>query len=249
MSPAPGQPRYRAIAAELRARIEDGRLAPGAPLPTENALMGEFGVSRGTVREAIAVLRSDGLVVTTHGRGTHVRAVGPTAPGDGIYRQRRDGIAGEAEGSRRAEKLLGTAQVAVEHAEVPATETLAELLGVEPGTPVLRRRVRLESAGAARRLSDSYYRADVADAGLTDPAYEPLARLEAAGETITRVREVVRSRMPTLDESDALALGPDVPVLVVTRQSFNQERVIEVVNDLVLPADRNELEYDLRVLR
>jgi DNA-binding GntR family transcriptional regulator len=66
------------------------------------------------------------------------------------------------------------------------------------------------------------------------------------GVNVTSVREVVRSRMPTAAERDALALGPEIPVLVVTRHSYDEGRVVEVINDVVLPADRSELEYDLR---
>ncbi|MFG3697060.1 GntR family transcriptional regulator [Micromonospora sp. NPDC047620] len=71
--PAPhyGQPRYRVIAAELRRRIESGVIPPGALLPAESVLTVEFRASRGTIRQAIAVLRETALVVTEHGRGTY----------------------------------------------------------------------------------------------------------------------------------------------------------------------------------
>ncbi|WFF01555.1 GntR family transcriptional regulator [Micromonospora sp. WMMD964] len=70
-TPHYGQPRYRAIAEELRERIESGVLAPGALLPAESALAAEFEAARGTVRQAIAALREAGLVATEHGRGTY----------------------------------------------------------------------------------------------------------------------------------------------------------------------------------
>jgi GntR family transcriptional regulator, transcriptional repressor for pyruvate dehydrogenase complex len=59
----------------LGERIRDGRLAPGDKLPTEAAVMAEFGVSRTVVREAISKLQAGGLVETRHGIGTFV--VGP----------------------------------------------------------------------------------------------------------------------------------------------------------------------------
>ena len=58
-------------------RIRDGRLDTGAKLPTETALMAEFGVSRTVVREALSKLQAGGLVVTRHGIGSFV-----VAPGD-----------------------------------------------------------------------------------------------------------------------------------------------------------------------
>ncbi|MFI6227189.1 GntR family transcriptional regulator [Micromonospora echinospora] len=69
-----GQPRYRAVADELRRRIETGTIRPGTLLPAESILTAEFRVSRGTIRQAIAVLRNEHLVTTEHGRGTYANA-------------------------------------------------------------------------------------------------------------------------------------------------------------------------------
>jgi len=66
-------PRYRQIAAILRARIESGELQPERPIPSEAQIEQEFGVARATARHAVAVLRDDGLVVTVPGMGTYVR--------------------------------------------------------------------------------------------------------------------------------------------------------------------------------
>ncbi|MBL8306786.1 MAG: FadR family transcriptional regulator [Rubrivivax sp.] len=57
-------------------RIRDGRLAQGAKLPTEAAIMEEFGVSRTVVREAISRLQAAGAVATRHGIGTFVVGLG-----------------------------------------------------------------------------------------------------------------------------------------------------------------------------
>ncbi|MEP5759854.1 MAG: FadR/GntR family transcriptional regulator [Litoreibacter sp.] len=60
------------VAGQLRERIQKGEYAPGAQLPTENALVELFGVSRTVVREAISSLRVDGLVTAHQGRGVFV---------------------------------------------------------------------------------------------------------------------------------------------------------------------------------
>jgi len=57
---------------QLTAEIRSGRFPPGSRLPTEQALMRLLGVSRTVVREAIAALRSEGLVVTRQGLGAFV---------------------------------------------------------------------------------------------------------------------------------------------------------------------------------
>jgi GntR family transcriptional regulator, transcriptional repressor for pyruvate dehydrogenase complex len=67
------------VMARLANDIRSGRLAPGARLPTEQALTSALGVSRTVVREAVAALRADGLVVTRRGSGAYVAdpAAGP----------------------------------------------------------------------------------------------------------------------------------------------------------------------------
>ena len=73
---APLTPRLRrssSIAAELRRLISSGALKPGDQLPTEAALCRQFGVSRTTLREAIQMLRTSGLLDVTPGRGSFIR--------------------------------------------------------------------------------------------------------------------------------------------------------------------------------
>jgi GntR family transcriptional regulator len=54
-----------------------GELPPGTQLPTEPELMVTYDVSRHTVREALALLRADGLVAPRQGAGTYVRELHP----------------------------------------------------------------------------------------------------------------------------------------------------------------------------
>lgn len=57
-------------------RVRAGALAVGAKLPTEAAIMDEFGVSRTVVREALSKLQASGVVQTRHGVGTFVVGLG-----------------------------------------------------------------------------------------------------------------------------------------------------------------------------
>src|SRR2546423_1291860 len=64
----PGRaPAYQVLADELREQITSGRLRPGQRLPTEPELCVRSGVSRSTVREALRLLASQHLIVTTRG--------------------------------------------------------------------------------------------------------------------------------------------------------------------------------------
>ncbi|HYM25979.1 MAG TPA: FadR/GntR family transcriptional regulator [Vicinamibacterales bacterium] len=61
------------IADRIRALMVEGTYPPGLPLPGERDLARRFGVSRGSVRDAIRVLDTIGLVETRHGQGTFPR--------------------------------------------------------------------------------------------------------------------------------------------------------------------------------
>lgn len=70
------------IAAAIRGEIDAGRFAAGARLPAESALAQAFGVSRPIVREAIAQLKADGVLITKKGSGAYVS----DTPGGQVWR-------------------------------------------------------------------------------------------------------------------------------------------------------------------
>jgi GntR family transcriptional repressor for pyruvate dehydrogenase complex len=62
------------LAKRLIEAIQEGRLAAGSRLPTEQALCEQYGVSRTVVREAISMLKREGMVASRQGSGTYVTA-------------------------------------------------------------------------------------------------------------------------------------------------------------------------------
>lgn len=115
----------------LRAQILDGVFgglaAPRPLLPPENALAKELGVSRNAIREALDLLRADGLVTRTPGAGTFVTGA--------KLRQRIDRLEG------LAESLAGH-QLSVENEvlsvrESTATPFVASKLAIPEGSPIL----------------------------------------------------------------------------------------------------------------
>lgn len=82
LTPKPPLPpsRHAQLVAYLRAGIADGTFATGAQIPTEHALVEQFGVSRGTVRQAMSTLVHEGLLERVRGRGTFVRPAVVVAP-------------------------------------------------------------------------------------------------------------------------------------------------------------------------
>lgn len=73
IDPSSYVPVYQQVASALRDQIDRGGLAPGTLLPSEAQISGRFGVGRDTVRDALAVLRSEGRIVTVRGVGSYVR--------------------------------------------------------------------------------------------------------------------------------------------------------------------------------
>lgn len=63
---------YIQIANDIAGRITSGELRPGARLLSERALAEYYGRSYQTVRRAMEVLRTRGLIITIQGRGTFV---------------------------------------------------------------------------------------------------------------------------------------------------------------------------------
>ncbi|MCX5119191.1 GntR family transcriptional regulator [Micromonospora sp. NBC_00362] len=252
--PRDDTPRYRQIADELRARITSGALPAGAPLPTEVELTQQWNVARGTVREAIALLRAEGLITTARHRGSHVRPRWPIRR-LGMDRYKVDAGQRDQPGvkatSFTADQGIDWSAYTLDKdfTEVPADPTLAGLLEVAAGTPLLRRHFVFRSHGVPQQISISYLLLNmVGGTPVADPANEPwpggnIAQLATLGVNVDQVREQVRTRMPTPDEAKTLGIGDSVPVLTITRTMLAGGRPVEAAVDIVLPGDRVELDY------
>ncbi|MEU8378290.1 winged helix-turn-helix domain-containing protein [Streptosporangium sp. NPDC048865] len=66
------RPHHRQLADILRADITTGRLKPGEHLPSQKGLKQQYGLGDVAVRQALAILRNEGLIVTTRGEGSAV---------------------------------------------------------------------------------------------------------------------------------------------------------------------------------
>jgi DNA-binding GntR family transcriptional regulator len=74
-------PPYQQVAAILREQILSGQIQPRRPIPSVTTLQQTYGIARGTVRKAVALLAQEGLVVLRPGWGTFV------VPADQLPRQ------------------------------------------------------------------------------------------------------------------------------------------------------------------
>lgn len=119
-------PLFAQVRDALRADILGGGLGPGDRLPSEAALVARFGVSRITVRQALAELQADGLVQTVNGKGSYV-----TRPGRG---EGRGPLVGVLESMRRrGHRARGRL---LSHRTVRSTREVARELDLAAGAPV-----------------------------------------------------------------------------------------------------------------
>jgi GntR family transcriptional regulator len=234
-------PPYRQIAGMLRQAIRADQLAPGERLPSETALIEHFGVARMTVRQAVQELRTEGLVVSEHGRGVFVR---PTPPirrlaSDRFARKHR--TEGKAAFSVEAEKSGYTPQVdnIVVGRQRPDS-VVAERLRIPTDQEVVVRSRRYLANGRPVETAVSYIQIEQVDTG-PGGIY---ARLEDNGHALARFTEEVGARMPTPEERRQLELGPGVPVLTVVRTAYDTNDVAVEVCDTVKVASAYLLEYD-----
>lgn len=109
---------YQALAATFREKVEQGLWAIGLPIPSEARLAKEYGVAVGTIRQAIAQLAEDGVLVKRHGKST---AVSSGLNGQSMLRFFRHRLDGK-EGSAPSAKVLILK-------EVPLEKSIREVTG------------------------------------------------------------------------------------------------------------------------
>src|SRR5438128_3295730 len=68
-----GEPVYLRVLEDLRSRIHSGLLAPGARVPSRNAIITNYGVGETAAKHALQVLISEGLIEARPGSGCYVR--------------------------------------------------------------------------------------------------------------------------------------------------------------------------------
>lgn len=119
----------RETAERLRSRIVGGEFPEGSRLPSETSIAESYGVSRVTVRTALKLLESQGLVTIRHGSGTYVAEFGG---------QVRTGLQ-ELRSITETIRQLGFEPRMVRHRleHRASTAEEAEKLGIAPGEEVI----------------------------------------------------------------------------------------------------------------
>jgi GntR family transcriptional regulator len=207
------KPAWVQIEEQIADRIESGALGPGQRLPPERDLAEALAVSRMTVRQALASLAARGLVERGVGRGTFVREAGKI-----VHDLTR--VAGFTEEVER-QGLEAGARI-LEARLCPASDHVADALGLQPGDPVVRlERVRL-GGGRPMTLEDTCVPAarfpGLLDEDLSGSLYALMReRYDLGPVTATERLEPMAARSY---EADALGVDEGSPLMFVERIAY-----------------------------
>jgi len=215
VSTGAGVPLHRQLFLVLHDEIDRGVIAPGDALPTEQTLCDQFGVSRITVRRALADLAEQGYIERRQGVGSFVRQHGPADVSDvlGAGRSYMEGLR-QTQFETEVEVVeLGTRRPPRAVAE--ALETSSELLQI-----VRVRRQR--RTGEPLMVTDAWLPAQLADT-LTESALQraPLYQLLAdAGIVVDRVRHEITAEIAGPRNAHLLDTAIGAALLRVNRLVF-----------------------------
>lgn len=226
-----GSGAWRGVCAELRRRIDDGRLAPGAALPTLAALARESGLTQHGARRVMARLRDEGRVQSWQGLGHRV-----AEPRIAYRIDRRTRFGGNLarQGRSAAAELIATRvvaappEVAREMRLAPGARVhQAEILRRVEGRPVLLQRSHFP-ADRFERIADVLARAGSVTAALAALGVDDYARQD------TRIE----ARGPTAHEALVLDIPASQPVIVTLGANTDEEGAVIELAHSVWRADR-----------
>jgi GntR family transcriptional regulator len=260
-----GRERWRVVYNDLRDLIEQGKYAPGEQLPAERDLVDRYKFSRATIRNALARLEQAGLVTAGSGSlGRTVRKpleISFDASKFEVGAYRDDEVRGVDQWMSNVEEQGWDGRQTVTVTTRTAPPQVTRWLAVEPDTRLVRRRrIRMVRKSPAIEwipvmIADSWFPEDVAHRKVNGvaPLLEerditmPGGIIRSIGIRQVKFIDEIRSRMPTDEESDLLALPTGTPVGEHARVGVDGNgRHIRVLAS-VFAGDRQYVRYELPV--
>jgi GntR family transcriptional regulator len=221
------EPSAEEVRRALVARIDEGELRPGDRLGSERDLAVSLGVSRSTLRTALAILREEGVVRRVPGRG------GGTFVSQSKIERDLSQVVGLPAMLRSQGVTAGTRVVTA--GLEGADETVAEELCLKLGALVVSLvRIRLAD-GSPISVEHATLPADkfpgLLELPLGGSVYELIEEHYGTrpGEAVERIEVVLAS----LDEAAILGIAPGAPLLSITRRTVDESgSPIEFSHDL-----------------
>ena len=215
----------------LKDGLQQGVWPPGTLMPSEAALVEQFGVSRMTITRALGELRSEGLVERVQGVGTFAAHLGPVSSSLTL----RDLHEEITERGHRHH-----AQVHLARAE-SAGQALAQRLGLAAGAPVFHTLIVHYENGVALQCEDRY----------VNPACAPdYLRQDFSQVTPTHyllqvaplweAQYAIEADRPTAQEAKLLGIASGDPCLIIVRRTVNRDTPITLAR-LVHPGARYQI--------
>lgn len=249
---ADSPPAYLRIAADIRARVATGELQPGDKIPSTKELASQYGINVTSVRSAIVMLQSEGLIERRRGSGTYVRQASRLVRRAHSRNMRTPG-ATTSPFARDVEAAGMRPGWDHQSEHTTATPRIAERLGIAEGDPVMRTRYRYLADDQPIQLADSHEPlAITAGTPVEWPeegaAVGVVARMDLIGVDPTRFVEEVTARPASPEEIAALALNPrgGLWVLAIERTYYAGDTAVETA-DIVFPGDRYRLVYEVEL--
>lgn len=230
-------PVYVQIANELRQNINDGIYKAGDRLPTEEQLSARFGVNRHTLRRAISLLKSEGLLRVDQGRGTFVANALIRYP---IGKRVRYNETLKAQGHEASFKLLRSL-------EIPAESAVAKALEIKAGTTVgLMERLGLADSQPIS-VSTSYFPLSVFPDILIHCQQAPsISKMFREIYNCDHIRRITRISARMVKQQDAryLELPLNHPILLAESVNVDQHGRVIQYGVTRFRGDRMELEFE-----
>lgn len=222
-----GQTTHHDIAAWLREAIRNGVFEPGDPIPSEAELCTQFDSARGTVRQAIATLRSEGLLSSGQGRRSRVLEQIPSQSFDGVISFSQWCRSSGIRPGQRTQTVTRTF----------AGEELAEDFGIAASDPVVsvyRLRLMDDVPAMVERLNYPF------DVGRHVMSFDPDSgsiydHLIECGVDIDHAIRTIDAMGATAEDAQLLGVSEGTPLLRVRRRAFTSDgKPIESSDDRYL---------------
>lgn len=235
-------PLYVQIANEIRNSINQGNYKKGEKLPSEAQFSEQFAVNRHTIRQAIAILKLEGLLRVDRGRGMFVAQKTIRYP---IGKRVRYNQALKAQGRQGSYELLRTI-------EVPADASVAENLDIKKGEPV----ALIEHLGYADTepiiVASSYFPLKLFPDLLAPENIELFKEIKSISKLLGKLYNCdhirrttsVSARLIQSQDARLLQVALNQPILLVESINLNQKGDIIEYGVSRFRADKVQLDFE-----